>query len=229
MAGGSAIGAVMPLLRPHPLVPITFYDQPGPLESGSGQRLPYRFRTVEMHPGHGYGAVASVLRESVEACSAEHPAQSESSDVGAYGDGVDQSDPRPRHDPIPLWCIGQCQFPGLVLRTELPADGEPARYAVHLGYEAELARIVEDVEEIRIRDVVHAELPHPDRDEGSDVGLPQSPYLDSPSAVRHSSSYSSFVRSRYFPVGRSPRRMFMILTRLRFTTVYPSVPHILRI
>ena len=219
----------MPLLRPHPLVPITFYDQPGPIEPGLGQRLPYGFGAVEMDPRHGHDAVASVLRESVETCFAEHPPQSEPSDVGAYGDGIDQSDPRSGGDPIPLGRIGQRQLLGFTLGTELPADGEPARHPVHLGYEAELPRIVEDVEEIRVRDVVDAQLLHTDGYEGGDIRLPQLPYLDSPSAERHSSPYSSSVRSRYFPVGRSPRRMFMILTRLRFTTVYPSVPHILRI
>lgn len=228
-AGGSAIGAVMPLLRPHPLVPISLYDQPGPLEPGSGQRLPYRFRTVDMDPCHRHGAVASVLREPLETGLAEHPPESESAYVGAYGHGVDQSDPPSGGDPIPLGRIGQRELVRLIIRSELPADGEPARNAVHFRDETELSRIVEDVEEIPVGDVVDAQLLHPYGDEDFDIRLSQVPYLDSPSAERHSSSYSSWARSRYFPTGRSPRRMFMILTRLRFTTAYPKVPHILRI
>ncbi len=229
VAGGSAIRAVMPLLRPHPLVPIAFYDQPGPLESGVGQRFPYGFRPVEMDPCHGHCAVAAVLREPPETCLAEHPPQSEPSDVGAYGDGIDQSYLRSGGDPIPFRGIGQRQLPGFVTGSELPAYGESARHAVHLGNETELPGIAEDVQEILVRDVIGAKLLHPYGNERFDIRPAQFPYLDSPSAERHSSSYSSLVSSRYFPVGRSPRRMFMILTRLRFVTVYPSDPHILRI
>ena len=93
VARSAAVGAVMPLLRPDPLVPIAFDHQVGALESGLREGFPYGFGAVAVDPCHGNGAIASVFPESGDAGLAEHPSDAFAARIRGYRYGIDETYP----------------------------------------------------------------------------------------------------------------------------------------
>lgn len=230
LAGVPAHRAEVPVLRVHPEVPVAGNDQVGPLEPVGLQRLGDRLLAVHVHPCHGHGGVAPVRAEPLEGGLAHHGPHSVPHGRLVHRDGVQQADELPGADAVVLRALGEGHLLGDVLGPELPAQGEPCVLPpAHGRHDAELPGLRQGIEEIPLGDVVQPQLVPSDRHQVRYVLPVQLPYLDAEIAVLHSSSLSSSVRSRYFPWGRSPRRMFMTLTLTRRTTVYPSCPHILRI
>lgn len=109
----AAVGAHVSPLGLDPGVPVSAYDQVGPLEPGLGQSLPDRLDAVFVDPRHRHRGIAPVLGEPLQAGLAESLADTPTADRRRQGDGVHQAYPDPGPHPVPVSRVGERQLLGL--------------------------------------------------------------------------------------------------------------------